>query len=112
MKVANLRIQKAKYEELFQEYKQIDLDAVKEVNTALCILKYDAVIENNTKEAEASQAKIFENSQKKYNRGVISSSDYLVQYRNLVASKQQSAQAKTAKIVDYFTLYKAVGGKL
>lgn len=112
MKVANLRIQKAKYEELFQEYKQIDLDAVKEVNTALCILKHDVVIENNTNEAEASQAKIFENSQKKYNRGVISSSDYLMQYRNLVASKQQSAQAKTAKIVDYFTLYKAVGGKL
>ena len=45
-KIANLKFQKAKYEELFEQYRQVDLDAVKEVNTSLCIIKHDTEIEN------------------------------------------------------------------
>ncbi len=47
-KIANLRLQKAKYEEIFEQYRQTDLNAVKEVNTALCIIKYDTDIDKNT----------------------------------------------------------------
>lgn len=112
MKVANLRMQKAKYEELFNEYRQVDLNAVKEVNTALCIVKQDTAVDKNTLSIVQSQKKIFENAERKYNRGVISTPDYLNEYNKLLSSKQESAQAKTQRIVDYFTLYKAVGGKL
>ena len=112
MKVANLRMQKAKYEELFNEYRQVDLNAVKEVNTALCIVKQDTAVDKNTLSIVQSQKKIFENAESKYNRGVISTPDYLNEYNKLLSSKQESAQAKTQRIVDYFTLYKAVGGKL
>lgn len=112
MKVANLRMQKAKYEELFNEYRQVDLNAVKEINTALCIVKQDTAVDKNTLSIVQSQKKIFENAERKYNRGVISTPDYLNEYNKLLSSKQESAQAKTQRIVDYFTLYKAVGGKL
>ena len=49
-KIANLKIQKAKYEELFEKYRQTDLEAVKEVNTALCLIKHDTIIDKNTKQ--------------------------------------------------------------
>lgn len=112
MKVANLRMQKAKYEELFHEYKQIDLDAVKEVNTALCLTKHDTITDKNTISIVSSQAKIFDNSKKKFNRGVISLPDYSKEYQKMLNAQQLEAQTKTQRIVDYFTLYKAVGGKL
>lgn len=112
MKVANLRMQKAKYEELFHEYKQVDLDAVKEVNTALCITKHDTINDKNTISIVSSQAKIFDNSKKKFNRGVISMPDYSEEYQKMLNAQQLEAQTKTQRIVDYFTLYKAVGGKL
>lgn len=112
MKIANLRMQKAKYEELFQEYKQVDLESVKEVNTALCLVKYDTSIDKNKISTAELQAKIFDNASKKYNRGVISTPDYLNEYKKLLTAKQESAQSKTQRLVDYFTLYKAVGGNL
>lgn len=112
MKVASLRMQKAKYQEFFEEYKQTDLIAVKEVNTALCIMKADTAVDKNTASSTLSQMKIFDNSRKKYIRGVISSPEYNSEYQKLMTAKQEFAQTKTQRIVDYFTLYKAVGGKL
>lgn len=112
MKMANLRIQKARYEELFQEYKQVDLDAAREVNTALCAVKYDTSVDSHIGKISKSQERIFDNSRKKYKRGVISSSDYLIEYDKFLAVKKEKTQSKTQRIVDYFTLYKAVGGKL
>ena len=45
-KIANLKIQKAKYEELFEKYRQTDLEAVKEVNTANYVQSYSTSIAN------------------------------------------------------------------
>ncbi len=112
MKVANLKIQKAKYEELFEEYNQTNLEAVKEVNTALCIIKHDKQIEDNTKAELNYENKNFDSVQKKFNQGIISEPEYLSEKNKFINSKNAYTQAKTQRIVNYFTLYKAVGGQL
>ncbi len=110
MKVANLRIQKAKYEELFEEYNRTNLEAVKEVNTSLCIIKHDKQIEENTISELNYETGNFKNTQNKFNRGVISKPEYLVGKNKLINSEINYTQSKTQRIVNYFTLYKAVGG--
>lgn len=112
MKVANLKIQKAKYEELFEDYNQTNLNAVKEVNTALCIIKHDKQIENNTKSELSYEEQNFNNTQKKLKQGIISEPEYLTEENKLIKAQTDYTQAKTQRIVNYFTLYKAVGGQL
>ena len=112
MKVANLKIQKAKYEELFEDFNQTNLEAVKEVNTALCIIKHDKQIEENTKNELKLETEIFSNAQRKISQGVISEPEYLAEENRLISTQTDYAQAKTQRIVNYFTLYKAVGGQL
>ena len=112
MKVANLKIQKAKYEELFEDYNQTNLEAVKEVNTSLCIIKHDKQIENNTKSELNYETQNFQNAQKKLRQGVISEPEYLAEENKFINTQTNYAQAKTQRIVNYFTLYKAVGGQL
>lgn len=112
MKVATLKIQKAKYEELFEDYNQTNLEAVKEVNTALCIIKHDRKVEDNTKAELNYETQNFQNTEKKLSRGVISEPEYLLEENKLINSQTNYAQAKTQRIVNYFTLYKAVGGQL
>lgn len=111
-KVANLKLQKAKYEEIFENYRQTDLEAVKEVNTALCIIKHDTNIDNNTKNQLEFETKNYQDAQKMVNRGVISNNDFYNIKRRYLTEEFETVQSKTQRIVNYFTLYKAVGGKL
>lgn len=112
MKVANLRIQKARYEQLFEVYRQTDLTAVKEVNDALCIIKYDTNVDNNTITYLNLQKRDFLDMRKKLSQGVISYPEFLSEQERLLNIEQNQTQTKTQRIADYLTLYKAVGGKL
>ena len=112
MKVARLKMQKAKYEELFEDYNQTNLEAVKEVNTSLCIIKHDKQVEANTKSELGYELQNFGNAEKKLNQGVISVPEYLVAKTEFLESQTNFTQAKTKRIINYFTLYKAVGGQL
>ena len=109
---ANLRIQKAKYEELFEDYQQIGLDAAKEVNNALCAIKHDACIENSAKVNMDYEAKNFEHAEKKYEQGSISRLEYLNSQAAALTQDMEFLKAKTQCLVSYISLYKAVGGSL
>ena len=109
-KKANLKLYKAKYEELFENYKQVDLEAVKEVNTALCIVKHDTLTDEYSKTKLENQQKNFTDSQKKLNRGVISNPEYLIEQTKLLNQEQETANTKAQRLVNYYTLYKATGG--
>lgn len=111
-KIANLKIQKAKYEELFEKYRQTDLDAVKEVNTALCLIKHDTKVDKNTLSKVQYEYRNLENSRKKYARGTISTPEYLNDLSKFIDVQKEAIQTKNQRLVNYFTLYKAVGGKL
>ena len=111
-KIANLKFQKTKYEELFEQYKQADLDAVKEVNTSLCIIKHDTEIENKTKEKLLLEAQSLNNADKMLNRGVISKTQHINSENIYINKDMDLTKAKTRRLVNYYTLYKTVGGKL
>ncbi len=112
MKIATLKINKAMYEELFENYRQTDLNAIKEVNDALVIVKYDTQVDTNTIIYLNLQKKDFDDNLKKYSRGVISYPSILSQQETLLNTAQSQIRTKTTRLVDYFTLYKAVGGQL
>lgn len=111
-KIANLKIQKARLEELFEKYRQTDLNAVKEVNTALCFIKHDTAVDKNTHSKVQYELRNLENSRKKHARGTISSPEYLNDLSKFIDVQKEAIQTKNQRLVNYFTLYKAVGGKL
>lgn len=111
-KVVNLKMKKAKYEELFEEYKQTDLNAVKEVNTALCIIKHDTAVEKNTTNKTSLEYDNLMKSKQKLEQGTISYPEYLAELSKFLDKQNSSIQAKSQRLVNYYTLYKAVGGQL
>lgn len=111
-KVANLKFQKAKYEELFEKYRQTDLEAVKEVNTSLCIIKHDTEIENKIKEKLLSEDKNLDSANKMLKRGVISKTQYLKSENLYMNQDMDLTKAKSQRLVNYYTLYKTLGGKI
>lgn len=111
-KVANLKFQKAKYEEIFEQYKQIDLEAVKEVNTSLCIIKHDMAVEKISKENLSLEFKNLNSADKMLSRGVISKTQYLNSQNQYINKNIELVKAKTQGLVNYYTLYKTAGGKI
>lgn len=111
-KIANLKIKKAKYEELFEKYREVDLEAVKEVNTALCIIKHDTEVDTNTLKKVLYETRTLEDMRKKYERGTISAPEYLENLSSLIEVQKEAVESKNRRLVNYFTLYKAVGGRL
>lgn len=111
-KLANLKFQKAKYEELFEQYKQTDLDAAKEVNTSLCIIKHDNQIEISAGEKVKLEAKNLNDAYKMLKQGVISKVQYLNFENRYIDKDADLTRAKAQRLVNYYTLYKTTGGKL
>ena len=111
-KIANLKIKKAKYLELFEQYKQIELNAIKEINSTLNAIKQDTKSENTSKNQVIIEKRNLNATNKKLKRGIVSNIDYLDNKILLSQKEQLSATAKAQRLADYLSLYKAVGGKL
>ncbi len=111
-KSAELKLQKAKYEEMLESYTQTGLEAAKEVNMALCFIKHDVLIEDNAKENLALSTKNFADAQKMLDNGLFSRSQYLMSANQCVSSRMDLIRAKTQRIINYYTLYKSAGGRL
>lgn len=109
-KVANLRLNKAKYEEMFETYRQTDLTALKEINDSLLIIKEDTKIDNNTVSNLKIQQDTYNRANKSYKQGTISYPDLLGQCEMLLTTKQNQTNSKASRLVDYITLYKSIGG--
>lgn len=111
-KIANLKMQKMKYEQVFEEYKQTDLTALKEVNDALYILKYDGEIAKKTYQQLNYVGNNYKRNVQKYKNGTISYPVLLEENISFLNMKQKCIEAKALEVIDNFTLYKAVGGNL
>ena len=112
IKKANLKMKKAKYEELFENYRQTDLNATKEINSALCFIKHSEEIEKNAKEKLTLEKKNLDNEKQKLKYGVISNEQFLKEKTKFLNIENEYIQAKTEKLINGFTLYKALGGTL
>ena len=111
-KIANLKIKKARFEELMEAYKQADLNAIKEVNNALNVIKFDKKTEDSAKYQLALEEINLNNSSKKLKRGTISIMDFLNSENTLKQKEQLFASSKAIRLMSYVTLYKALGGQL
>ena len=70
-KIANLRLKKARYDELFENFLQTDLNAIKEVNDALYQTRHDIKIYNEAKNIYAIHKNNFELEEKRFTRGTV-----------------------------------------
>ena len=111
-KVANLKTQKTVYEQMFEAYRQADLNALKEVNDSMFIIIEDTKIDINTNKNFVTQKDNYRRAANSYKNGVITYPAFLNEEEQLLNMEQSKMNTKTARLVDYITLYKAVGGKL
>ena len=111
-KVANLKLNKAKYEEMFESYRQTDLNALKEVNNSLLVIREDEKINNNVYKNLKTQEDNYMREINSYKSGVVSYQKVLSSQEQYLTMEQNQVNAKTNCFIDYITLYKSVGGKL
>lgn len=111
-KIANLKIAKAHFEEMFENYKQTDLNAIREVADSLLIIGEDTKIDKNTITNLQLEQNNYARARKSYKNGVISCPDLLQEQEQLLTIEQNQVKSKAARLTDYITLYKAAGGKL
>ncbi len=110
-RVANLKTKKIQYEEVFEEYKKADLEAIQETNDALCRVKFDTQKYDDNVKKYNLEAKNFKLVNAKYKAGALSRLDMLQYEENLRALSFDVASSKTQRLVDYIALFKAAGGK-
>lgn len=111
-KIANLKIQKAKYQELFEKYLQADLNAIKEINNSLNLIKQDTLAQTYSKKQVDFEFDNYLAAKRKLKSGTISKIEYLRNKNSLNQKEQLFAYTKASKLNDYFALYKALGGQL
>lgn len=111
-RIANLKIRKAEYERILQNYYKTNLTAIQEVNDSLVSIKMDNQKMSETEKQAKLEKADFKFNQHRFNEGTISKLD-LIQYKeNLLSIDKLVAKNKVDCLVDYIGLYKAVGSKL
>ncbi len=111
-KIANLKLQKNKYNQAFENYRKTYLTSVQEINDALCSLKLDYEKYQKTLESYELDEKDFYYTNLKYNEGIISNLDLLQKKENLLTVEKRLAQEKSTYYINQISLYKASAGML
>lgn len=111
-RVANLKLKKASYERILQDYYKTNLTAIQEVNDALVSVKLDKEkMAETLKQADLEKAD-YNYNLKRFNQGTISRLDLIQVQENLLTIDKLVAQQNIECMVDYIGLYKSVGSKL
>lgn len=111
-RIANIRLKKATYERILQNYYQTNLTALQEVNDSLVKVRMDKEkVDKTLKQANLERAD-FKYTEMKYNEGTISLLDLIQHKENLLYIDRLVAQNKVEFMIDYIGLYKATGSKL
>ncbi len=111
-KIANLKLNKNYYEQTVQNYYKTNLLAIKEVNDALCALKFDGNKYDKNLKSYKMQEKDYYFSKIKYVDGLISKLDLIQQRETLLSMEKMVADSKTDCYINQISLYKASGGAL
>ncbi len=111
-RIANLRLKKATYQRLLNNYYQTNLTAIQEINDSLTTIAHDDKKYEDTKLQSELERKDFGLSSSKYEQGIISKLDLTQLRENVLSTDKLVADQKINCLVDYITLYKAVGSQL
>ena len=110
--MANLRINKLKFEQLLEEYKQKDLTAMQEINDVLCMIKYDTNKDNEQIKKLKLEKSNLALLKAKYEAGIMSYLDYIQFEETLLSLQSEQDLSKAQKLIDYISLYKVTGAKI
>ncbi len=111
-KKANLDMMNLKYEQMFENYKKVTLQAIKEINDSLMNIFYDLIINNNNEQNFLMELDNYKNDKIKYKNGLISRIDLLTQKRRLIQLKIDFVSSKIQNYIDCISLYKSVAGQI
>lgn len=111
-RIANLKLKKATYQRLLNNYYQTNLVAIQEVNDALTIIAHDSKKFDDTNLQFELEKKDYGLSNAKYEQGVISKLDLTQLRENVLSTDKLVVDQKINCLIDYITLYKAVGSQL
>ena len=99
-KMANLRMNKVKYERMLKTYQNTNLVSIQEVNDALYAYKYDNDKYKQNVKNKNLEARDFNLSKKMYEQGVISKLDLNQRQENLLIIDNMVVQSKIGCIVE------------
>lgn len=111
-KMATLRVKKIQYEQLFENYKQTDLQAMQEINDSLSKIKFDTTKDNENFKKYNLEKSNFGLINERYKAGIISYLEMIQYKENLLGLEREKSDSKIQRYVDYISLYKSVGGCL
>ena len=109
--IANLRLKKATYERILQNYYKTNLTAIQEVNDALVAAKLDKDKMLQTEKQFNLEKADYKYSENKFDEGTISKLDLIQYQENLLTIEKLVAQQKIECMTDAISLYKATGSK-
>ncbi len=112
VRIANLKLNKNKYEQLLNQYQKTGLVSIQEINDSLYSLKSDNEKFKNSIKALEIQEKDFKLSSVKYDKGIISKLDLLQQRESLSYMQKVALQSKLDCYIDKISLYKTTGAKI
>lgn len=110
--IANLKLKKATYERILQDYYKTNLTAIQEVNDALVASRLDKDKMTQTTKQYNLEKSDYKYNEKKFNQGTISKLDLIQYQENLLTIEKLVAQQKVECMTDAISLYKATGSKL
>ena len=109
--IANLRLKKATYERILQNYYKTNLTAIQEVNDALVAARLDKDKMQQTEKQFNLEKSDYCFNEHKFNEGTISKLDLIQYQENLLTIEKLVAQQKVECMTDAISLYKATGSK-
>ena len=109
--IANLKLKKATYERILQDYYKTNFTAIQEVNDSLVASRLDKDKMAQTIKQYNLEKSDYKYNEKKYNQGTISKLDLIQYQENLLTIEKLVAQQKVECMTDAISLYKATGSK-
>lgn len=111
-KMANLRVKKAEYEKMLQNYEKTNLTALQELNDALVAIKHDKTKLNETIKQNELEIKDYSLRELRFSEGVISKLELIQSKENLLSTKLLVLNNKADCFIDYIGLYKTLGANI
>lgn len=111
-RIANLRLRKASYERILENYKKTNLVAMQEINDSLVSIKKDEDKFNKIKKQQELSQKEHNYNVKREQKGVISNLDLIQSEENILTIEKMLTIQKAENYINYIGLYKACGSRI
>ena len=111
-RIANLKLRKASYERILENYKKTNLVAMQEINDSLVTIKKDEDKFNKLIKQQQLSKKEHNYNVKREAKGIISNLDLVQSEENVLTIEKIIAIQKAENYINYIGLYKACGGDL